>query len=476
MQIETQTDSRHLLGSEQTKLTEVGIAIDVGTATVALNVWSLSSGKLLGSLAERNSQMRYGQDAIHRITFAVRPPLTGSASVVETGSSALHYSIIAQLEKMIAQTLAVITQKFAGRLYFDVSRIVITGNTTMLSFICAFPVEGLAAAPFTPPSKFGFTSRWNCVRRGLVSEKCASLDSPTPEILQIFASSCVDPSVPVFFPPCPGAFVGADTVCAMLSAGFLPEGTDERQNENSGWNLPLKTPVLLADIGANTEIALFVPGSQSENAKIMCASSAAGPVFECTNVICGMSPLNGAIEKVTCKDKISCQVIGGGSARGVCGTGLVSAGAEFIRRNIIDDAGIIQKNVSKLADGTTCVQLTPAVFLSQPDIRSLLLAKAAVYAGLEYMLEHSPSLPVLCVAGSSGADFNIEDACTIGLIPQKLKDRCVHLGDAALEGASAMLFSKKLRKRAFEIANHTEIVNFSELQGFQEKYSNFMKF
>lgn len=475
MQIETQGFLPQIPEEqpEQVNITDVGIAVDVGTTTVAVKIWSLSSKKCLSVIAEKNLQFRYGCDIIRRISFATRPPLTGSSAVVETGESALHYAIISQLERMFAHALALAAQKTMRGIQLNVSKIVITGNTTMLSFVCAFPVEGLAAAPFTPVSHFGFTASWDKVRSGKINEKCSNLDLPTPEILQLFAASSVDSDTPVYFPPCVGAFIGADTVCAMLSAGFpSPES-----NENSCWDTPVQTPLLLADIGTNTEIALFIPKTEEQPAKILCTSAAAGPAFEAANISCGMSSVDGAIEKIEYKNgKLCCSVIGGGNAKGICGSGLVSAGSTFLKNNFIDKSGVIRKNVSKLGDGSVCIQLTPAVYLSQQDIRNLQLAKSAVYTGLHYMLERSPFVPLFCIAGGFGSHLDIEDSCAIGLIPDELKNCCVPLGNAALAGASAMLFSKALRKKAMEIKKHSIQINLAAVPEFQERYMNSIDF
>jgi len=470
MQIETEGVMPELpeeLDPLHNSLAEAGIAVDVGTTTVAVSVWSLSTRKCLATVAEKNSQMRYGYDIIRRISYATRPPLTGSSQVVESGPSALHYAIISQLEKMFTQAVAQVAQKMGLGIQLDVNRIVITGNTTMLSFICAFPVDGLAQAPFTPASKFGFTTKWDDVRKGVVSEKCASLDSPTPEILQIFAASSINHSTPVYFPPCIGAFIGADTVCAMLSAGF----PSPVENENKGaWELPAKAPLLLADIGTNTEIALYVPSKGDKPAKILCTSAAAGPAFEAANIGCGMSSVDGAIDRVDYNGNLEVHVIGETSAKGICGSGLISAGATLLRNRYIDKGGVIQKSVSKLGDGAICIQLTPAVYLSQQDIRNMQLAKSAVFTGLKYMLERSSSLPVFCLAGGFGSHINVSDACTIGLIPRELENRCVHLGNAALAGASAMLFSKSLRQKALDIAKHSVQINLAAVPDFQQRY------
>lgn len=452
---------------EQAGIEETGIAVDIGTTTIAVKIWSLSEKKCLAVVAEKNLQSRYGCDIIRRISFATRPPLTGSSAVVETGASALHYAVISQLERLFVRGLALASQKMPRGIQLTVSKIVITGNTTMLSFVCAFPVEGLAVAPFTPASHFGFTACWDNVRHGTVNEKCTTLDLPTPEILQLFSASPIDGQTPVYFPPCIGAFIGADTVCAMIAAGF-PSPESEKNTE---WDLPLQTPLLLADIGTNTEIALYLPKTGEQPAKILCTSAAAGPAFEASNISCGMSSIDGAIEKIQYKDgKLCCSVIGGETPRGICGSGLVSAGSTLVKNNYIDKSGVIKRNLSKLGDGSSCIQLTPSVYLSQQDIRNLQLAKSAVCTGLNYMLERTPKLPLFCIAGGFGSHLDIEEACNIGLIPKKLEKCTVSLGNAALAGASAMLFSKVLRKKAREIKKHSIQINMAAVPGFQERY------
>lgn len=453
---------------EQKSLAEVGLAVDVGTTTVAVSVWSISTRKCIATVAEKNNQVRYGYDIIRRISYALRPPLSGSSQVVETGPSALHYAIICQLEHLFTKALSAASAKSPRGTQLDVSRIVITGNTTMLSFVCAIPVDGLAAAPFAPASLFGFTTEWDDVRQGTVSQNCTTLDSPTPDMLSVFSSSVINSSTLVYFPPCIGAFIGADTVCAMLSAGF-PSPVPSKGSALA-WEAPVKAPLLLADIGTNTEIALYIPETDDKPAKILCTSAAAGPAFEAANISCGMSSVDGAIDKIDYNGDLVCHVIGEGHAKGVCGSGLISAGATLFRNKYIDKGGVIQKSVSKLGDGQICIQLTPAVYLSQQDIRNMQLAKSAVKTGLAYMLERSPSLPVFCLAGGFGSHINVSDACEIGLIPTELEKRCVHLGNAALAGASALLFSKALRQKVIDIAKHSFQINLAAVPDFQQRY------
>ena len=452
----------------------IGLAVDVGTTTVAVSAWLLATREHLTTVAAKNVQMRYGYDVIRRISFAVRPPLTGSSNVVESGPSALHYAIISQLEKMFAQAVSIAATKLPRGMSPVVSSIVITGNTTMLSFVCAVPVKGIAAAPFTPASLFGFTATWNEVRYGRACVHNEDLDKPTTEILQLFNASIINSEVPVYFPPCIGAFIGADTVCAMLSASVpVPGATAEMYP----WESPLKAPILMIDIGTNSEIVLYLPTGIEHGGRILCTSAAAGPAFEAANISCGMSSVEGAIERLTYEDdRLHCHVIGGGSAKGVCGSGLISAVSTFYQQKYIDKNGVIRKHLSKLGDDSPCIQLTPAVYISQQDIRNLQLAKSAVRTGLQYLLEKSPMPPVFCMAGGFGTHLSMQDAAVIGLVPQELCSHCLQLGNAALAGAVALLFSPLLREKAVALVKKSYQINLAAVPGFQQRFLSMIDF
>ncbi len=451
---------------------ELGIAIDVGTTTIALSVWSLSQRKHLATVAEKNNQVKFGYDIIKRISFASRPPLTGSVSTVESAPSALHYCIIAQLEKMVSKAVSTASAKLPRGFQPVVKNIVITGNTTMLSFVCAASVDKMAAAPFLPASHFDFTASWQVIRDGNVVAQSSPLDKPTAELLQIFQTSVIPPDTQVYFPPCIGAFIGADTVCAMVTAGFAVPG--EHNPDDSAlrpWESKLKAPLVLADIGTNSELCISIPDTHTQKGKILCTSAAAGPAFEAANISCGMSSTEGAIDSVSYHNgEIICHVIGEGKAKGICGSGLISVASVLYENKFIDKSGVILKSNEKLGDGTSCIELTPAVYVSQQDIRNLQLAKSAVKTGLEYLLEKTSESPVFCIAGGFGTKLNLTDAKKIGLLPSELEKRTIQLGNAALSGASAMLFSRSLREKGRKIAKAAIQINLAAVPDFQTKF------
>ena len=450
---------------------ELGIAVDIGTTTIAVSVWALSRRKHLVTVAEKNNQVRFGYDIIRRIAFAIRPPLIGSSSIVESGHSALHYCIISQLEKMFSKAVIEAGNRLPRGFQPKVTQMVITGNTTMLSFLCATSVNDMAAAPFTPATLFDTVTTWGKIRDGQAYPFCKKLDSPMPELLQVFESSVINPETEVYLPPCIGAFIGADTVCSMISAGFPIPETKNDTSTLRPWESKIKAPLLLADIGTNSELCLFVPETEDKKGRILCTSAASGPAFEGANISCGMPSIEGAIDKITyLHNKLHCHTIGDKTPRGLCGTGLISAAAVMLKNKYIDKNGIIIREKSTLGDGTNCIELTPAVYLSQQDIRNLQLAKSAVKTGLDFLLEHTDTPPVFCIAGGFGSKINLEEATTIGLLPPQLEKRTIQLGNAALSGASALLFSNILRDKARALAKKAIQINLAGIPEFQERF------
>ena len=142
----------------------------------------------------------------------------------------------------------------------------------------------------------------------------------------------------------------------------------------------------------------------------------------------------------------------------------------MLKNKYIDKNGVIIREKSTLGDGTACIELTPAVYISQQDIRNLQLAKSAVKTGLEFLLEHTEETPVFCIAGGFGSKINLEEATTIGLLPPQLEKRTIQLGNAALSGASALLFSNVLRDKARSLAKKAIQINLAGIPEFQERF------
>lgn len=404
------------------------IAVDIGTTTIAASSYAMSSEKRLSYVCAVNEQRSFGKDVLSRIAFS------SEAHNGILGQQILHEKIVLQinalLSKLISQTTFLLPRGFR----VEVAEIAITGNTTMLSFAFNLDATPLATAPFTPPSLFGASF--------LYGDFLASVRVP-------FAP--VPLSTPIFVPPCISAFVGADTVCALTACGF---GADNSAR-------------MLADVGTNCEMAI-----QSSAGKITCTASAAGPAFEGYGISAGMSAASGAIADVSVHSDglggkaLACSVIGGARAKGICGTGLLSALGAFLELGLLSFDGAISGDADRIL-------LRDGVFLLQSDIRAVQLAKSAVKTGLDFLLERAgenAGIQKFFLAGSFGTKLKITDAVKIKMIPSQLAPVALSAGNAALSGAAAVLLRKELRVCAKKIAENAECVNLAEVSDFQERF------
>lgn len=380
-----------------------GVAIDIGTTTLAARLYD-ANGNIVAEFSKLNPQSEFGADVISRIEASMK----GS-------SGELAESILSALDEMILRLAsdAVIDQS-------EIDGVVITGNTVMLSLLTREDVEPFSHAPFEAKRLFGEA----------ISAKEMGLAS-------------LDPCTQVYLPPCISAFVGADTVCALIAT-----------------DLCSKDCAMLADIGTNGEMALWYKDS------LTVCSTAAGPAFEGVGISMGMRGAVGAIDRVTLAEgKLEAHVIGGGEAVGICGSGLVDAAAVMLEAEIIDETGALDDDPYPLKD---------SVSLSGKDVRMLQLAKSAICAGLQTLAEDSgldtDDVPLLYIAGGFGNYLNKESAAMIGMLPRSLAECSVTVGNAALTGASMMLLNVDARDRAAALSRIAKTLDLSKNKGFSEKF------
>ncbi len=388
-----------------------GAAVDIGTTTLAARLYD-RAGALLAQAAAPNPQRVYGADVISRIEKSL-------AGEREPLARCIRDSIDALLRQMAAQ---------AGIPSEAVDTAVLTGNTTMLYLLTARDVDCLSHAPFIADELFGRYA--------------------TPQELTLSAA----PKARLYLPRCMSAFVGADITSALVASQICT------RNESA----------LLADIGTNGELALWHSG------RLLCCSTAAGPVFEGATLSQGMQAAPGAIDRVTYENgQISCHTIGDAPAVGICGSGIIDAAAVFCQHEIIDETGAF-------IDEEDSYPLTPAVSLTQKDIRMVQLAKSAICAGMLTLLEtedlaaQGPAR--LLIAGGFGSFLDLHSAACIGLYPANLEPRAQAIGNAALVGASMMLLRGKYQAQATSIAELSETVDLSTNPTFMEKYIDCMGF
>ena len=300
----------------------------------------------------------------------------------------------------------------------QVDVLLITGNTTMLYLLTGRDPTCLSRSPFLADCLFGYET----------------------EILGRKA----------FLPPCMDAFVGADITCAVLSS---------QMTETPG-------PSLLCDIGTNGEIALWKDGI------LYVTSTAAGPAFEGAGISCGCGSVLGAIDKVWLEgDSLCVHTIGDAPAVGLCGSGLIDTVAAFLIREDVSETGAMSEKELTIAGD---------VKLTRKDIRAVQLAKAAIAAGIQTLLETTDTketdIAQFYICGGFGTHLNLSSAVTIGLIPETLAKKAKVLGNGALSGAVKMMLDCGCHGQAEKLAASAKQMNLGGNPQFNENYIDQMLF
>ena len=245
--------------------------------------------------------------------------------------------------------------------------------------------------------------------------------------------------------------------------------------------------VVGVDIGTNTEIALYVPGLDH----LASASCASGPAFEGAHIRDGMRAAIGAIEAVRLTEEgVELRTIGDAPAVGICGSGIVDVMAELHRTGRINERGRFQRSVPGVREGARGLEfeLVPGsasgtgrdVVVGQEDVNEIQLAKGAIAAGVEILLEinHTPPEAVeeLIVAGAFGSYLDLDSALAIGLLPRLPRARLRQVGNAAGVGAKGALVSLRERSHASRIAHRTGYMELTTHPGFQRRFARSMLF
>lgn len=377
----------------------LGVAVDLGTTTLAAQLLDLETGHVQAVRTALNSQARHGSDVMSRIQHAV----------AEEGQQALTELIRGQIGGLIRQLLHA-----AGERPDHLRRVVVVGNTVMHHLFCGIGVETLSHAPFEP------------VQDGLHTFLPEPLNWDLPG------------SVMVQFLPCLGGFIGSDLLAGILATGLHQSAA----------------PLLLIDLGTNGEIVL------GNRERILCASTAAGPAFEGSGISMGMRASSGAIWRVSVEEgALHCETLGSIAPRGLCGSGLVDAVAVGLEQGLVHANG-------RLA-GKKELLLSDPVVLTQTDIRQLQLAKGAIAAGIELLLNRWGARPEeiaqVYLAGAFGNYIERSSARRIGLLDFPA-DRITPSGNTALLGAKLALFTPKgeedtyrtLRRRVEHVSLHAD--------------------
>lgn len=375
-----------------------GVAVDIGTTSLAVSLVELDSGMVVAGATGLNPQSAYGADIMSRLGHALRG----------AGARDLRAAVVQGVNELLRDVF-----RQAG---IDSERVwcaAVSGNTVMHHLFFALDVSTLAAAPYIP------------VALGAVITPASD------------SGLAIRPEGVVYCLPLLGGFVGGDLSGVLLATRL--------------WES--KRPTLVMDLGTNGEILLGFGG------RVWACSTAAGPAFEGGAISCGMRGVPGAIQGVAIGNgDVELDVIGGVQAKGICGSGLIDAVAELIKAGVIDASGRFRDGsalpgplaarLAEMPDGPAFT-LSEGVVITQKDVRQLQLAKGAVRAGAEILMEEAGvsagDLEEVLLAGTFGNYINEEKALAIGLLPPVPPERIRPVGNAALAGTIIALLSADAR-------------------------------
>ena len=353
----------------------LGLAIDLGSTTVAAFLTMLDDGRVCAGAAALNQQTVFGADVISRLAAAAR----GEAHAERLSALALA-SIVQAIDAL----------KLSRRVKARISKVTIVGNCAMHHLLLRYPVETLATLPFQPYSK------------AAVREKDGRFSDVFP------------PSAEVAIPPLIGGFVGSDALACLAYFGF---------DRASG-------PMAAIDLGTNGEVMV------TDGERILVASTAAGPAFEGVNISCGSRAVDGAVVGVRTDRKDGSFVfttIADAPPIGLTGSGLLSLVSELRRSGVIEPSGrmvaehpVFGHRISTDERQVRRIALTDAkdgetVYLTQLDVRELQKAKAAVAAAAHILMRRleleAGDLQRMFLTGSFGSQLSVEAVVGLGMIP-----------------------------------------------------------
>lgn len=391
-----------------------GIAIDVGTTTVALNLADLETGEIIGTASFENPQRFGGSDIMHRISY------DGGAfpgELQQVMLSAINFEI-GELSRR---------HGFHRRRIYEV---VVVGNSTMRDIFFGLDVQPIGERPYKSITELEMLEG---------KRRTTALNVKASELgLRVF------PGANVYGGPLVGSHVGADVAADMLAVSM-----DEAEDV-----------VMMVDVGTNTEVVL------GNRHRLMSASCPAGPAFEGGQVRYGMPGYDGAVESVSLNaDGVAYRTIGDAPPQGICGSGLVDLLAELRRTGMMNELGA-------LVNGAREFDFAPdmGMSLSRADISALAQAKSANYSGQYIALRNygTPAREIskLYLAGGFANYIDVANAVNIGFVANLPGERISKVGNASLEGATIMLLSDRLRERIEQLVQTIQHIELETTPDF----------
>ena len=416
-----------------------GIAIDVGSTTIAAHLCDLASGDVEATAGSMNPQIRFGEDLMSRVSYVMQNP-GGDKELTRAVRKAIN-----QLIRQVADGAGIQTS--------DILELTLVGNPVMHHLVLGISPVQLGVAPFA-----------------LATDSALELNAEGLG-LRINAGGHV------YVLPCIAGHVGADAAAVMLAEAPY---ADEKIS-------------LIIDVGTNAEILL------GNNQRMLAASSPTGPAFEGAQISCGQRAAPGAIERVRIdpgslepKFKvIGCDLwsdedgfqegIAGIGVTGICGSGIIEVLAQMFLAGLLNQDGVIIGDLAArtsriIADGRTASYVLhegePDVVIRQNDVRAIQLAKAALHAGAQLLMDEFgvEHVDTIRLAGAFGSHIDVKYAMVLGMIPDCDLTRVSPAGNAASTGARIALLNKAARKDIEERIRLVEKIETAVAPAFQQHF------
>ena len=411
----------------------VGLAIDIGTTTCAVQLVDLVRGHVVATACDYNGQIARGLDIISRINYAK----------VSARREELRALVLQTLNGLIEQLC-----RAHGGQASEIDCATVAGNTTMIHLLLGLDPEYIRLEPYTPT-----------VNR-------------TPPLRAREVGLAMNPDGCVVFAPGVGSYVGGDITAGLLRTALAADSSEV---------------LLFLDIGTNGEIVL------GNREWLMACACSAGPAFEGGGIRCGMRAAKGAIERVRldpATGEAAFCVVGGSKPRGICGSGMVDLVAELWATKRLEPsgrfnparcgrslrpAGAATRDLAYVFAPGALTEDGQDLVITESDIQNLLRTKAAVYSACALMLKHASltaaDVAQVYVAGGFGRFLDLRKSILIGMLPDLPLERFAYLGNSALAGAREMLLKTRARRKVQELADRITYLELNVVPSYMEEYT-----
>lgn len=413
-----------------------GAAIDIGTTTMVVSLVDMCTGEILADASALNPQKKFGLDVLTRISYEMEHEDEGIAD--------LRNTLTASINELLAEA----TQK-SGIDIKNVYEICVAANCTMMHTLLGIDARPIGKAPYAPV----FTA------------------SRTLKASDIGLKA--GPGAVLYCLPGVSSFIGAD----IVAGAYVCELEKQRGK------------VLFIDIGTNGEIVL------SDSGRLTSCSCAAGPALEGMNISSGMRAADGAIEDITIGETdVSFTTIGDAPAEGICGSGILAAISELLRRGIVRKQGaFIKTDTMSESDPMFSRILTEKgkrsflildgsrpISITQGDVRQVQLAKGAILSGFYALLNDAgidiEDLDKVIVAGQFGAHLSEQHLIGVGILPEAVRGKVEYVGNTSRTGAYLALMSGGIKREMEALARQMGYVELSAVEGYERLFSNCLIF